>query len=50
MTINEFSGIITALSTISMAVVAGYALHTMAQRVYRKEKNRTSLSNNEKCI
>ena len=45
MTINEFSGIITALSTISMAVVAGYALHTC-----RKEKNRTSLSNNEKCI
>ena len=38
MTINEFSGIITALSTISMAVVAGYALHTWRKEFIGKRK------------
>lgn len=36
MTINEFSGIITALSTISMAVVAAYSIkiRTAAKNLY----------------
>lgn len=38
MTINEFSGIITALSTVSMAVVAGYALHTWRKEFIGKRK------------
>lgn len=38
MTIDEFSGIITALSTISMAIVAGYALHTWRKEFIGKRK------------
>ena len=38
MTINELSGIITALSTISMAVVAGYALYTWRKEFIGKRK------------
>lgn len=38
MTIVEFSGIITALSTISMAIVAGYALHTWRKEFIGKRK------------
>lgn len=38
MTINEFSEIITALSTVFMAIVAGYALHTWRKEFIGKKK------------